>query len=170
MNTKNNFFTKMLLAGSLVFLGAMPLAAMADGPAPVISSISPASVLAGTGAFNLTVSGGNFVPGSVIRFNGMVRPTTYISTNQLTAVILASDVAMTGSHVVRVVNPAVNGGESNAVLFTINPIFITPGLPNTGFGPGNQASGLNTGLLAGGIGLLGALFAFVATRKVLAIK
>lgn len=169
MNTIKNSFTKMLLVGGLVFLGAMPLAATADTSAPVITNISPVSVLAGTGTFNLSVAGLNFVPGSVVRFNGIARITTYVSPNQVTAIIPGSDIAMTGTHAVHVINPAGNGGLSNAVLFDISPTAITPGLPNTGFGPDEQTSGLTTGLLLAGLGLLGALSAVIVTRK-LAIK
>lgn len=56
-------------------------------PAPTITSITPDSVDAGSGAFILSVTGSGFVPGSKVRWNGGNCFTTYISTNDLKAVI-----------------------------------------------------------------------------------
>jgi hypothetical protein len=93
-----------------------------NNPAPTISSISPATAVAGSGGFTLTITGTNFVNGSVVRWNGSDRTTTFVSSTQLTAAIPASDVATAGTANVTVFNPAPGGGESGAVTFTItNP-------------------------------------------------
>jgi hypothetical protein len=92
-------------------------------PLPTISSISPATVVTGSGGFTLTITGTNFVNSSVVRWNGSDRPTTFVSSTQLTAAIPASDVATAGTANVTVFNPAPGGGESGAVTFTItNPL------------------------------------------------
>jgi hypothetical protein len=91
-----------------------------NNPAPTISSISPATAVAGSGNFTLTITGTNFVNGSVVRWNGSDRTTTFVSSTQLTAAIPASDIATAGTANVTVFNPAPGGGESDAVTFTIN--------------------------------------------------
>lgn len=45
---------------------------------PYITSIAPNSKIAGTGAFTITVTGQNFTPSSIVRWNGNNRTTTYI--------------------------------------------------------------------------------------------
>ncbi len=40
-----------------------------NNPSPTLASISPNSATAGGGAFTLTVTGSNFVNGSVVRWN-----------------------------------------------------------------------------------------------------
>jgi 6-phosphogluconolactonase len=87
---------------------------------PTITSISPTSAIAGGAAFTLTVNGTNFVSGSTLSFNGNARATTFVSATQLTAAILALDIATAGSFNVTVTNPG--GGTSNAVSF----IVLTP--------------------------------------------
>ncbi len=89
-------------------------------PPPGISTISPTSALAGGAAFTLSVSGSNFVSGSVINFNGAPQPTTFVSSTSLTAAISASSVATAGSFSVTVTNPAPNGGTSMESIFTVN--------------------------------------------------
>jgi hypothetical protein len=89
-------------------------------PAPTISSLSPSSAGAGGPAFTLTVNGSGFVCGSTVKFNGNARTTTFISPTQLTAAILASDIANPGSYNVTVTNAAPGGGTSNAAVFTVN--------------------------------------------------
>lgn len=87
---------------------------------PTISFTSPDAAIAGSaGAFMLTVNGTNFVTSSKVNWNGSVRPTTFVSTTQLTATISASDVATAGTANVTVVNTAPGGGTSIAQPFTI---------------------------------------------------
>jgi len=84
---------------------------------PTITNISPASAIAGGAAFNLIVNGTNFVSGSTVSFSANARATTFVNATQLTAVILASDIASAGTFNVTVANP---GGEtSNSVSFTV---------------------------------------------------
>jgi hypothetical protein len=87
---------------------------------PATFSLTPASTTAGSGGFTLTVTGANFVPGSVVRWNGSDRTTTFVSSTQLTATITAADVASAGTRSVTVFNPAPGGGLSNAQTFTVN--------------------------------------------------
>lgn len=87
---------------------------------PVILSMSPTMVAAGSDTFTLTVNGVNFETGAVVRWNGNARATTFISTTQLTATILASDVTGDGTASVTVLNPVL-GGVSNALSFRFAP-------------------------------------------------
>jgi hypothetical protein len=88
-------------------------------PVPTIASLSPASTTAGSAAFILTVTGTGFVAGSVVQVDGNVRTTTYRSSTQVSAALLANDVASTGTHAIAVVTPAPGGGTSNAATLTV---------------------------------------------------
>jgi hypothetical protein len=90
-------------------------------PVPVLSSLVPNSATAGDPAVTLTVTGSNFVPSSVVHWDGAARPTTSMDSGQLQAAIPASDLAVPGTPQVTVVNPAPGGGTSNALPLTINP-------------------------------------------------
>src|SRR5215471_5083275 len=63
---------------------------------PNITSISPSTVTAGGPAFTLTVNGSNFTGRMFVQVNGQNRATTFVSPLQLTATILASDIALPG--------------------------------------------------------------------------
>lgn len=92
-------------------------------PAPVITNINPAQAIASGGGFVLTINGSGFVTGSIVRVNNNDRPTTFISGNQLTAMIAASDVATSGTLSINVTNPAPGGGTSNTVSLPVtNPL------------------------------------------------
>jgi len=68
-----------------------------------------------------------FVAGSVVRWNGVDRPTTSNgSVNGLTAQISASDIAAAGTAVVTVFNPGPGGGLSNSLTFTITTGAVDP--------------------------------------------
>jgi uncharacterized protein (TIGR03437 family) len=114
-------------------------------PAPSLESVSPTSVAAGTPPFQLTVRGDNFVPGSVVRWNGQDRTTTYQAGNVLTATIPASDVKAAGTAQITVNNPAPGGGATTALSLTIT----APG-PN----PVPVASSLTPSSVAAGKGSL----------------
>jgi trimeric autotransporter adhesin len=92
-------------------------------PVPGVLSLSPSSVTAGAAAFTVTVNGNGFVNTSVVRWNGVTRPTTFVSGAQLQASIPASDVVAAGTAQVSVVSPAPGGGTSGDLAFTIaNPV------------------------------------------------
>ena len=95
-------------------------------PSATISSLSPGSGTAGDPAFTLTVNGSNFVPASIVNWNGMALDTTYVSASQLTASVPISDVASAGTAGVTVTNPSPGGGTSTASNFTINGANLIP--------------------------------------------
>ncbi|MGA7920847.1 MAG: IPT/TIG domain-containing protein [Candidatus Acidiferrales bacterium] len=88
---------------------------------PTITSLSPTSATAGGAAFTLTVTGSNFVPASVVDWNGGARNTTYKSSTSLQAAIQLQDIATAGTAQVTVVTFGANGGivSSAPVNFTI---------------------------------------------------
>lgn len=63
---------------------------------PVLTSVSPATMASGGAAFTLTVNGSNFANGYVVTWNGATKPTTFVSANQMTASILATDITSPG--------------------------------------------------------------------------
>ncbi len=95
-------------------------------PVPVITAISPASVIAGDPTFILTVTGTDFISSSNIKWNGTVLTTTYVSATQLTATVSASLIASAGTANITVFNGTPGGGTSNAVIFTIGTIATNP--------------------------------------------
>ena len=99
--------------------GTASAAFVVNNPVPAITSIAPNSAAHGRPAFKLTVTGSNFVPGSVVKWNGTNRTTAYVSSTQLTASILASDIVSAGTAQVTVFNSTPGGGTSNAVTFKI---------------------------------------------------
>ncbi len=84
----------------------------AGNPAPRLFSVSPSSAVVGASSFTLTVNGANFVDSSVVRFNGQVRVTTYISDSQLSIPVTADDLNAASNNSVLVVNGGPGGGIS----------------------------------------------------------
>lgn len=97
-------------------------------PVPSIVSLAPPSVSSGSAGFVLTVQGQNFVSGSVVRWNNSDRPTTFVSSTQLTASISAGDVGAPSTADVSVFNPAPGGGTSNTLTVTITNTNSVPTL------------------------------------------
>src|SRR5207237_267264 len=75
-------------------------------PVPTTTGLSPASAPAGGPGFTLTVNGSGFIPGSLVRWNGNDRPTTFVSATQLTAAIPAADLTVAGTAQVTAFTPA----------------------------------------------------------------
>jgi hypothetical protein len=90
--------------------------------APVTSSLSPSTTVAGSPGFTLTVNGNGFAAASVVRWNGADRTTTFVSATQLRAAISSADVTTAGSLPVAVYTPAPGGGTSGTQSFTITPV------------------------------------------------
>ena len=106
--------------------GTITITGDSNNPTPTLTAITPSTRGAGTpGNFNLTATGTGFLASSVVRWNGQDRVTTFVSSTNLTAQILASDVGTVGTANVTVFNPAPGGGTSAAQTFTIqnqNPV------------------------------------------------
>jgi len=79
----------------------------------------PDATKPGGGALTLTVNGTGFVSSALVHWNGSALATTFVSSSQLKATILPSDVAKAGTASVTVVNPAPGGGTSNVVFFEV---------------------------------------------------
>jgi hypothetical protein len=92
----------------------------ANNPVPTLSSLSKTSVSAGSAGFTLTVTGTNFISGSVVRVNGASRTTTFVSSTQLNATIPSSDLAVGANLSITVFNPAPGGGTSSALVLKVN--------------------------------------------------
>jgi hypothetical protein len=113
----DNGFTKLTTSATVTTANVVP----------TVTALTPSSVPAGSGA-SVMVTGTNFVAGSVVHVNGAARTTTFGSVTQLTATILAGDVATASANpLVTVVNPAPGGGASNSRTLTVVPApTVTP--------------------------------------------
>ena len=97
---------------------------------PTLTSMTPQTSTAGGSAFTLTLTGTRFTGASLVLWNGQPRATTFVSPTRLTALIPASDTLTSGSAEIRVSNPALGGGVSNALIIT----FGLPQISLTGIG------------------------------------
>ena len=90
-------------------------------PVPGVVALSPVNASPGGPDFTLTVTGSNFVSNAQVRWNGSSRPTTFVSSSQVTASISASGIAAPGTVAVTVFNPPPGGGSSEPLTFAIEP-------------------------------------------------
>ena len=117
-------------------------------PVPVIGSLTPSSGPVGGPAFTLSVNGSGFVSTSTVRWNGANRPTTFVNSTLLQAVIPASDLTSAGTAMVTVFSPSPGGGTSSALQFS-----VAEGLPQLAVGATNVVGGTNvTVTLTNGLG------------------
>jgi len=93
-----------------------------QNPSPSISALVPATAPAGSRPLTLTVNGSSFIAGSVIRWNGAERVTTYVNSLQLTTTLNPSDLSNAGTAAVSVFNPSPGGGTSSSLNFTISAV------------------------------------------------
>ncbi len=103
---------------------------------PSITTLSPASVIAGSGSFTLTVNGTGFVSGAQIQWNGAMLPTTFVSATQLTASVAGGLIANVGS-VTILVN--YSGASSAGATLPINGPPVITGLSPASAGAGGAA-------------------------------
>ena len=101
-----------------------PVTVVINNPTPTLTDLSPNTIVRGSPAFSLKLTGTNFVSGSVAYWGGSPRPTTFVSSTQLNAAIAASDVAASGTIQVTVHTSDPNistGHDSGALPFMISP-------------------------------------------------
>jgi hypothetical protein len=72
---------------------AAAIASAGDATTVVVSSLNPSTVSAGSADVKLAVSGNGFDTESVVQTDGASKTTTFVSANQVTAVLPAVDVA-----------------------------------------------------------------------------
>ncbi len=118
-----------------------PLFAQSANPVPYLNQpVLPDSVAPGGPGFTLTVTGSAFVSGAKVNWNGSPRATTFVSATQLTATILASDIAHASTATITVTNPSPGGGTSNFQFLS-----ITSPVPSPAFARLDQSLGYNIG-------------------------
>jgi hypothetical protein len=88
-------------------------------PAPTLTALSPATVATGSPTFTITVNGTGFGGSSSVRWNGSDRPTTYLSSTQLNALISAADLAGGGPFAITVFTPTPGGGTTTLMNVTL---------------------------------------------------
>lgn len=134
-------------------------------PVPIIYSISPDIVNTSVGTQNydtkITITGSNFIYGSVARFNNIDKVTTFISSNTISMMLTASDMSGIGAFPVTVLNPNSNNEISNTILFHLKRtnIATTTNTSNTNKSAAaatttNSNSSLAAGALFGSNGLM----------------
>jgi hypothetical protein len=110
--------------------------------APVLTSISPSTVTAGT-AFTLTIKGTGFAKGATVTIGSTSFASTFVSSTEITVAVSATALKSTGKLAVEATNPAPNLGVSNKEELTIgyplpttttlSPASIAVGSPTTNF-------------------------------------
>ncbi|HKE02901.1 MAG TPA: hypothetical protein VKE91_02520, partial [Blastocatellia bacterium] len=122
---------------------ALTFTIIPDNPKPSITSLSPNTKVENSPGFTLTVNGTGFINGSVARWDGSPRTTSFVSATQLTAQIDAADLIGVGQVSVTVFNPAPGGGVSTAALFDVtpanNPLPVLTGISPTSINAGAAA-------------------------------
>jgi hypothetical protein len=105
---------------AFAFVLFLAISAQAQSGVPFIANpLGPDSARPGGKAFTLTVNGANFLPASVVSWNGSARATTYVNPTQLTAAILSSDLTAASTASVTVSN---GGANSNIAYFPVGPL------------------------------------------------
>jgi hypothetical protein len=127
----------------LLFLFLAPTATWAQtNPLPFLNQpLSPSSTLPGGPSFTLTVHGAGFVNGATVNWNGHALVTAFVSVDELTATVPASNIAAASSAAVTVTNPTPGGGASNVVYFQVSA------LTNLQFSTSPSSTSLPTGQL-----------------------
>jgi IPT/TIG domain len=104
----------IMLRGSFV----LPLSSTPN-PKPSISTLSPASITFPAANTWVTITGLNFVPGSVALWSGAQRTTQFVNSRSLRVAIPASDLAKPSAAQIIVSNPAPGGGDSVVKILTV---------------------------------------------------
>jgi hypothetical protein len=91
-----------------------------------LSSISPASVTAGSAPFTLTINGAGFTSSTAAYIGGYYRKATFVSSTKVTVPILASDIATAGAFQVAVGNFP-SGGSCAAYVPTTFYVLLASG-------------------------------------------
>jgi uncharacterized protein (TIGR03437 family) len=103
---------------------------------PELDSVTPSSIPAGSAAFTVTVTGRGFPSNSLIQWNSVPLPTTFVSSTQLAATVAASQVLAPARVMLTISYPGIP--TSNGIVFNVSAPSITTVSPSTAVagGPG----------------------------------
>ncbi len=90
-----------------------------SNPLPAVTSLSPATVAAGSQVQSLYVNGTNFLSTSTVTYNGTLHNSSLQNPTQIQIALAPNDVAATGSYPVVVTNPSPGGGSSAPMNFSV---------------------------------------------------
>ncbi len=106
-------------SGNVYIVKSSIASPQAVNPLPTLVSLSPSSAIATGQTFTLTLNGTNFLPNSIVAWNGTPLPATYGNSALLTVSVPASAITVGGMAEITVSNPGPGGGTSVALPFTI---------------------------------------------------
>ena len=112
--------------------------------APTVTSISPTSVMAGSGNLALTVNGSGFLTTTTVQVGGIADPTAYVSGTQVTATVSASQLA-SGAQLAVI---ALNGSSSSGSGAPINLQVTNPSPTITSVAPSIELVGTLSPVIA----------------------
>ncbi|GAC1671738.1 MAG: hypothetical protein PVS2B2_03420 [Candidatus Acidiferrum sp.] len=121
-------------------------------PVPTLSSIYPATIIAGSLPFNMNVSGANFAKSAILNFNGVAQSTTVNSSQNAYATISTADISTPGTVQVTVSNPTPGGGPSAPQSFIITQPTVVPTIATVS--PASLPAGSPTTLTISGTGFI----------------
>jgi trimeric autotransporter adhesin len=127
---------------------AVPPVAPANNPAPTITSVSPAGVLAGSASQTLAVTGTGYISSTAATLNGAALQTTYVGATSLQLAVPASAIAAGQVANLVVSNPSPGGGSSAPSNFSI----MSPTPVLTGLSPGSVPQGVPATITVNGSG------------------
>lgn len=91
-------------------------------PAPVLTSLSPATLGAGSAPPQIAIGGTGFNESSVVTLNGVARPTQFGSSTALYIAPLGADLATAGVAQIAVINQPPGGGTSVSLPLTVTGV------------------------------------------------
>ncbi len=116
----------------------------ATSPTPHITSLSPSTVLVGSGDVTLNVVGTNFVALSTVSVNNIPQQASLINSNVLQTTVPAAMLANAGPLQIAVLNPTPGGGSSNLYVLNVdNPVPSLTSLTPTSVAAGGASTTLS---------------------------
>jgi IPT/TIG domain-containing protein/ZU5 domain-containing protein len=139
-------------------------------PAPVLSSLSPASISKGSTS-EITISGSGFTPSTSVLVNGTAASAIFVNKTTMTITVVASDIV---TRLISVSNPVPGGGISNTLALTITSqpsLTLSSVIPSSGvkgtsvavtltgtnFSSGASVAVSGTGVTVGSVNVVGAV-------------
>jgi len=101
-------------------------------PVPVLNSISPSTVVAGSLPFTLNVFGADFAPGATLNINGADLKPSSMSPVNMYVTIPSSAIMTPGQLPITAVNPGPGGGSSSPQTLSVTAPTVVPTISSVG--------------------------------------